>query len=482
MVTAPSFAATTRSMPPTRSPPMLACSRLMVSVPSPTVAASFKARSAMALSTPAADISAGALAGAPAASSASTSTQLAASSPSAFACSAEVKRELALHHLRAALGVNGNLEDRKLGAVRRGVELALQLEGGKMRFGAGTLLAGWRQRAVVLRDVGLPFASLSTFGRKGGGDAHDDGAFEARLLLEAGHVAFKQIGGVAVRIAQSGFEPEHTVCVACARREAKLLRAAGKNVAGRDLVGSGQRRGASRAVHILKDERRSARTRHLYASAAHADLVEQNFLRREGQRLPRPADIAPIACAVLFDRDAQHRLGDRDLARFDGAAQQRADIEPGLDRARLEQGLLEASLLIGNLDVVEAKLWRRQNHQMHLAANLDVAAEKLARLGFEDWPVVVPVNKQRRREERAQHHNQHCRQGEQKRVHGSLCLRLDCEQSRGYGKAKDSSVQSAHKFDHGNAKILPGLRIFNGSSAFFMAIITSTPAPCSWAR
>src|SRR4029079_179321 len=63
---------------------------------------------------------------------------------------AEVKRELALHHLRAALGVNGNLEDRKLGAVRRGVELALELEGGKMRFGAGTLLA-WPQRAVVLR-------------------------------------------------------------------------------------------------------------------------------------------------------------------------------------------------------------------------------------------------------------------------------------------------------------------------------------------
>ena len=53
---------------------------------------------------------------------------------------------------------------------------------------------------------------------------------------------------------------------------------------------------------------------------------------------------------------------------------------------------------------------------------------------------------------------------------------------RGYGKARDYSVQSARKFGHGNAKILPGLRIFNGSSAFFMAIITSTPAPCSWVR
>ena len=141
MVTAPSFAATTRSMPPTRSPPMLACSRLMVSVPSPTVAASFKARSAMALSTLAADMSAGVLAERTGCEQRVDIDPARGELAFGFCLRAEVKRELALHHLRAALGVNGNLEDRKLGAVRRGVELALELEGGKMRFGAGTLLA-----------------------------------------------------------------------------------------------------------------------------------------------------------------------------------------------------------------------------------------------------------------------------------------------------------------------------------------------------
>ena len=44
---------------------------------------------------------------------------------------AEIERELALHHLRAALGVDGNLEGRKLGMVRRRLELALELEGWK---------------------------------------------------------------------------------------------------------------------------------------------------------------------------------------------------------------------------------------------------------------------------------------------------------------------------------------------------------------
>jgi hypothetical protein len=269
------------------------------------------------------------------------------------------------------------------------------------------------------------------FGRKGGGDAHDDCAAETRLRLEASHIAFKQIGSIPIRIAKRGFEPEQTVGVACARREAKLLRAVGKNVAGGDLIRARQGRRAPGAVHIVEDKRRSAGTSHLDSPAADADFIEQNFFWHEGQCLTRPTNIAPISGVVLFHREPEHWLEDRDLARFDGAAQQGADIEPSLDRPRLEQRLVEAALLIGHLDVIEAKLGRRQEHHMHLAANLDVAAEKLARLGFEDRPVVVPVNKERRREERAQHHNQHCRQGEQKRVHGSLCLRLTHEHLRG---------------------------------------------------
>ena len=51
----------------------------------------------------------------------------------------------------------------------------------------------------------------------------------------------------------------------------------------------------------------------------------------------------------------------------------------------------------------------------------------------------------------------------------------------------DTSVRYIHLFcadllkfvGTSRAKILPGFRIFSGSSAFFKAIITSTPAPCS---
>src|SRR5262249_16006598 len=107
-----------------------------------------------------------------------------------------------------------------------------------------------------------------------------------------------------------------------------------------------------------------------------------------------------------------------------------ADIERGFDRPCLEQRLFEAALRIRHLDVIESKLRRRQQHHMDLAVDLHVAAEKLARLSVEYGTVVVPVNEQRRREERAEHQNQHCRQDQQKRVHGSLCLRLDRELSR----------------------------------------------------
>jgi hypothetical protein len=51
---------------------------------------------------------------------------------------------------------------------------------------------------------------------------------------------------------------------------------------------------------------------------------------------------------------------------------------------------------------------------MHLAADLYVASKQLARLSFEDRTVIVPINEERRREERAQYQNQHCRKGEQK--------------------------------------------------------------------
>ena len=86
----------------------------------------------------------------------------------------------------------------------------------------------------------------------------------------------------------------------------------------------------------------------------------------------------------------------------------------------LEERPVEASLLIGNLDVVEFELGRRQEHEVNLAADLHLAAEQVGGLRLEDGAIVVPVNEKRRGKKRAQDQNQHCRQREQERIHRRL--------------------------------------------------------------
>ena len=63
-----------------------------------------------------------------------------------------------------------------------------------------------------------------------------------------------------------------------------------------------------------------------------------------------------------------------------GAGEQRADIEPGLERAGLEERPVEAALLIGDLDVVESELGRRQKDEVNLAADFHLAAEQVGGL------------------------------------------------------------------------------------------------------
>src|SRR6516164_854366 len=284
-------------------------------------------------------------------------------------------------------------------------------------------------------------AGIAAVGQRRG-NAHDDGSVIAWLGAEAVDVALKQNSDIAIGIAQRGFKTEHAGGIACTSREAKLLRASSKTVCRRDLVWTRQRRSAADTVDILEHERGDARARDLNPAAADAHLVEQHFLGNERQSLSGPTHIAPIAGAVVSQREPEHRLGDGDLARLYDTTHQRADIEPGFDRPRLEQRLVEAALRVRHLHIIEAKLWRRQKHHVHIAADPNVTAKKLACLGFKDRTVVVPVNKEGCREERAQHQNQHCCQGEQKRVHGSLCLRLDRELSRG-GVAKPGTNWSS---------------------------------------
>src|SRR5262249_26273599 len=155
--------------------------------------------------------------------------------------------ELAFHHLRAAFGMNGDLEGRKLRVVRRGLETALQFEGGEMRICIRPLLS-WLGRVCCLRVYRLlPRSRCGRIGavRQRRGDTQDDRAVVAWLGSESGDVALKQNGGVAVGVAQRGFEAEDTVGVARTRGEAEFLRPPCKIVGRRDLVGTRQRRGAA---------------------------------------------------------------------------------------------------------------------------------------------------------------------------------------------------------------------------------------------
>ena len=90
-----------------------------------------------------------------------------------------------------------------------------------------------------------------------------------------------------------------------------------------------------------------------------------------------------------------------------------AEIEPGFERAGLEHRLVEIARLVGDLHIVEFQLRRRQQHEMNIAADLDLAAEQLRGLGLEHRTIIVPVDEERRGEQRAQHQDQQCRQSKE---------------------------------------------------------------------
>ena len=306
---------------------------------------------------------------------------------------AESEGQLALENLRMTLGVDGEVEIGKLGAVGRRLERALQLV-------EQALVARHDPRWLIV-FLSICFRIVPAVGGNIRG-AHDDGAVIGGRGAEPGHAAIEQIGGVAIEVAERRLDAEQPSFIGQAGRESELLRAAFEAVIGRHLVGARQRLGIGFAVEAVEGELRHALLGDLDLAAADADEVEQHVFGREGQRHATAAHIAPIAGTVGLEVEAQHRIDDGDFARLDGAAEQRADIEPGLERAHLEERSVETTLLIGNLDVVESELGRRQEHEVNLAADLDLAAEQVGRLRLEDGAIVVPVNEKRRGKQRAQ--------------------------------------------------------------------------------
>ncbi len=385
------------------------------------------------------------------------------------------------------LGGDGELEIGKLGVIGGGGQRTLQLEQRRLVLRCGEvgrrLLAGGRllaRRRLPARDVRV------VVGRLVGGSvshAHQDGAVIDGLAAEPRHPAVEHVGGVALDVAERRLDAQQSGRVRLARGEAQLLGTPFEAVGGRDLVGSRQGGGARLARDVLQREPRRSFLGDLDLAAADADRVEHDVLGGEWQADATAPHVAPVARAISLEVETQDGIENGDPARFNASAQQRADIEPGLERAGFEKRLVEASVLVGHLDVVESELGRGQQDEMHLAADLDLAAEQLGGLRLEDRPIVVPVDDERRRKQRAQHQDQQCRQREQKRVHLNLCPRLGSERVlTRQAPTAPTGPRPPATLHHANAKILPGLRIFNGSSAFFMAAITSIPGPCSCAR
>ncbi len=266
---------------------------------------------------------------------------------------AEIERELALEDLRMAVGVKGEIEIGQLGAIGRGFDRPLQFvkrrscRAGRPRPAARAFSASaplpprWRHVTVAARTI--------------------DGAVELGLGAEPGHAAVERVGGVAVEIAQRRLDAEQS-----GRRRARWWRSAAPADAPRS-------RSWPRPCKVPTATARSPRRRSSSSvncgtpclvisilPPADADLVEHHVFRGERQRHAAASHIAPIAGAVGLEIEPQDRIDDGDLARLDGTAEQRADIEPGLERAGFEERPVEASLLIGDLDVVESELGRGQ--------------------------------------------------------------------------------------------------------------------------
>ena len=283
--------------------------------------------------------------------------------------------------------MNGEVEIGKLGAIGRRLERALQ-------FVEQALVARCASRVRIF-FVGVRRRLVPAIGGDIRG-AHEDRAVICRLRAEPGHAAVEQISGVAVEVAQRRFDAEQSGGIRCAGRKSQLLRPAFEVVIGRYLVGTRQRLGVGLAADVVEGQLRHALLGDLDLAAADADRVEQHVLRREGKRHAAAAHVAPVAGSVGLEVEAQHRTDNGDLARLDGAAEQSADIEPGLERAHLEKRPVEATRLIGNLDVIEFQLGRRQEHEVNLAADLHLTAEQVGGLCLEDGAIVVPVNEKRR--------------------------------------------------------------------------------------
>ena len=177
--------------------------------------------------------------------------------------------------------MNGEVEIRKLGAVGRRLERALQF------VEQGLVARCASRRRIIL--VSVRRRVVPAIGGDIGG-AHEDRAVIRRQRAEPGHAAVEQIGGVAVEVAQRRLDAEQARGIRRAGRKSQLLRPAFEAVIGRYLVGTRQRLGVRLTVDSVEGQLRHALLGDLDLAAADADRVRaiRPSARREAPRRGGP--------------------------------------------------------------------------------------------------------------------------------------------------------------------------------------------------
>ena len=341
----------------------------------------------------------------------------------------EIELGGALQDLRPPRRVQREIEAGQLGAVGRCLERSLQLDEGRRlaqapRLGFFRFRLGYSHLVHVLHRLCIALRRLAGAEPIELGDPHDEGTVVRRSRAKARDQAVKLIRGRAIGIAQRRLHPELPAVVYGPGRKPESLRPPFEVIGGGDFVGARERGCARLAVDIPEHERRYAFFDDLDRATRDTHGVEQHIFRYEWSPRAARSDIRPVAVARTVNMQPQGRIDDRELMCLDLAGQQRSHIDLGFEGLRLEKGRIEAPVGVRDPDAVEFEPRRRKDDQMDLAVHFDLPADELAGMGLERRAIVVPIDEERRREERTQHQYEQCRQCQQKRVHRSLCLWL----------------------------------------------------------
>ncbi len=237
-------------------------------------------------------------------------------------------------------------------------------------------------------------------------------AVDARMALEVLKPSIESVcSGVARSCANRRLEADAAVGLGGAGGDAHL--ALGFAPVGRSLERerSLDRFGLQLAVEAAElGEADAARTVEGHRPVGDLDRLQGHARRNERQRPGSDGKAAPVTGAFGIDREAQHRLFQHDLVGLDDAFQERRRGEAHREAFGAEERLAGGAGRIGDAQLLEAHVGRRQQAHVDVAADTDFAPENACRLLLEHAAIAVPIDeigngKQRREGQRDQPRN-----------------------------------------------------------------------------